>query len=178
MAGPDLVQLARLVQLLLAARVSEPIADHPADWKAWGLLVPHVFALLNTSAPALDIGDLAALLTAAASAIDFLDWSGAPQAGYDLGCAAVAQGTRLPPEDPALIHLRSRFAYAIGALGRWDEAEGVYRQVLKDQEALGDDHPDTLATRHELARAVGEQGRWSEAEAGFRAVLRAQAGAR
>jgi hypothetical protein len=49
----------------------------------------------------------------------------------------------------------------------------VYRQVLKDQETLGEDHPGTRVTRHELARAVGEQGRWSEAEVGFRAVLRA-----
>jgi hypothetical protein len=60
-------------------------------------------------------------------------------------------------------------------LGRYEEAESTYRQVLDGRRrVLGDQHPDTLVTRHTLAWAIAQQGRHAEAEQQFRAVMRDQ----
>ncbi len=63
----------------------------------------------------------------------------------------------------------------LGARGRYQEAEQLFRQVLAVRErVLGDAHPDTLATRNEVAWMLGKQGRYEEAEEHYRKVLAAR----
>jgi tetratricopeptide (TPR) repeat protein len=63
----------------------------------------------------------------------------------------------------------------LGALGRYQESEQLFRQVLTVREQmLGDAQPDTLATRNEVAWMLGKQGRYEEAEEHYRKVLTAR----
>src|SRR5258708_25302702 len=53
-------------------------------------------------------------------------------------------------------HLAARY---LGARGRYQEAEDVFRQVLAVRKRfLGDVDPDTLSTRNEVAWMLGRQG--------------------
>jgi tetratricopeptide (TPR) repeat protein len=66
-------------------------------------------------------------------------------------------------------HIAARY---LGARGRYDEAEQLFRQVLVVRErVLGTAHPDTLATRNEVAWMLAERGRFEEAEELYRQVL-------
>ena len=72
----------------------------------------------------------------------------------------------------AAAHLAARY---LGARGRYQEAEQLFRQVLAARErVLGDAHADTLATRNEVAWMLGQQGRYKEAEELYRQVLAAR----
>ena len=63
-------------------------------------------------------------------------------------------------------------AQYLGARGRYDEAEQLFRQVLVERErVLGNAHPDTLATSNEVAWMLAEQGRYEKAEELYRQVL-------
>jgi tetratricopeptide (TPR) repeat protein len=63
-------------------------------------------------------------------------------------------------------------AWYLGARGRYQEAEQLYRHVQAVREqALGNGHPDTLAARQEVAWMLAEQGRTAEAEEAYRQVL-------
>ena len=63
----------------------------------------------------------------------------------------------------------------LGARGRYQEAEQLFRQVLAVRDRLlGDAHPDTLATRNEVAWMLAKQGRYEEAEEHYRKVLAAR----
>jgi hypothetical protein len=43
-------------------------------------------------------------------------------------------------------------AFLLNKQGKYDEALGIYREVLNIQECvLGTEHPDTLLTRHNMA---------------------------
>jgi tetratricopeptide (TPR) repeat protein len=56
--------------------------------------------------------------------------------------------------------------------GRYADQDHILRDVLKEREqALGPEHPDTLAARHNLALALLREGKNSEAEAECRAVI-------
>ena len=60
----------------------------------------------------------------------------------------------------------------LGARGRYQEAEQLFRQVLAARErVLGDAHPDTLATRNAVAWMLEERNRYEEAEQLYRQVL-------
>ena len=63
-------------------------------------------------------------------------------------------------------------AWYLGARGRYQEAEQLYRHVQAVREqALGNGHPDTLAAGQEIAWMLAEQGRTAEAEEAYRQVL-------
>ena len=69
------------------------------------------------------------------------------------------------------------YAFTMGFLGRYAEAEAEFRavwEIRRRPEILGEEHPDTLATRHNIAQQMGQQGRYAEAEAEFRAVWEIQ----
>jgi tetratricopeptide (TPR) repeat protein len=58
------------------------------------------------------------------------------------------------------------------ALGRNDEAEAVYRDVMeKRRSLLGDHHVDVARSQCDLASALSDQGRFQEAEPLFRQAL-------
>jgi tetratricopeptide (TPR) repeat protein len=60
----------------------------------------------------------------------------------------------------------------LGARGRYQEAEQMFRKILAVRErVLGDAHPDSLATQNEIAWMLGKQGRSEEAEELYRQVL-------
>ncbi|MBV8215047.1 MAG: tetratricopeptide repeat protein [Verrucomicrobia bacterium] len=70
----------------------------------------------------------------------------------------------------------SRVQFAIAWIlqdqGKYRDAEVAFRDVLTvREEALGPEHPDTLATRERLARALAFEGKYAEAEAEYRAVI-------
>jgi tetratricopeptide (TPR) repeat protein len=66
-------------------------------------------------------------------------------------------------------HITARY---LGARGRFQEAEALFRQVLAVRErVLGDADPDTLSTRNEVAWMLGRQGRFEEAEELYRQAL-------
>lgn len=68
-----------------------------------------------------------------------------------------------------------RAARYLVATGLYTEAEAEYRRVLDvRRRALGDEHPDTLATRHWLAYAMQLRGNLTQAEDEYRFVLESQ----
>jgi hypothetical protein len=57
-------------------------------------------------------------------------------------------------------------------LGRYEEAEALFREVLEARTAkLGGDHPDTLTTRYHMALLYQAMGRYGLAEPLFREVV-------
>jgi tetratricopeptide (TPR) repeat protein len=63
-------------------------------------------------------------------------------------------------------------ALTIEAQGRYDEAEGLYRQALEIARAtIGEGHPDYATGLGNLADVVQAQGRYAEAEALYRQAL-------
>jgi tetratricopeptide (TPR) repeat protein len=63
-------------------------------------------------------------------------------------------------------------AWYLGARGRYQEAEQLFRHVQAVREqVLGDSHPDTLAARQEVAWMLAEQGLIADAEELYRQVL-------
>ena len=67
-------------------------------------------------------------------------------------------------ENPStLVALYSR-GHALFELGRWSEADAIFRQVLPVQEKLlGPAHPKVQLTRRQIARLAGLLGRYDEA---------------
>ncbi|QRV95357.1 nephrocystin-3 protein [Ceratobasidium sp. AG-Ba] len=58
------------------------------------------------------------------------------------------------------------FAEVYRKNGRWQEEEGLLKQVLEARKReLGESHPDTLTSMGNLASTYSNQGRWGEAEA-------------
>ena len=60
-------------------------------------------------------------------------------------------------EDTPTAHNRMRLAAAAGELGKWDEAEAVYRSAAQGV------HAEDSALAYGLARSLVELGRWAEA---------------
>ncbi|ORY58756.1 P-loop containing nucleoside triphosphate hydrolase protein [Pseudomassariella vexata] len=57
-------------------------------------------------------------------------------------------------------------------LGKYEEAEKMYRQALELQEkVLGREHPDTIGSMNNLAIVLGSQGKYEEAEQRHRQTL-------
>jgi tetratricopeptide (TPR) repeat protein len=70
----------------------------------------------------------------------------------------------------------SRVQFGIASVlqdqGKYHDAEVALREVLAVREqALGPEHPDTLATRDRLARALAFEGKYGEAETEYRTVI-------
>ena len=64
---------------------------------------------------------------------------------------------RLAAEDTPTVHNRMRWAAAAGELGKWDEAEAVYRSAAQGV------HAEDSALAYGLARSLVELGRYAEA---------------
>lgn len=87
--------------------------------------------------------------------------------------AKVAEFRERDPEHPndELTPL-ANLAASYEGLGRYDEAEPIYRKVLAIEMALGGpDNLDTLATAHNLAFLLESMGRYEEAEPIYRDTL-------
>ena len=60
----------------------------------------------------------------------------------------------------------------LAARGQYEQAEQEFRDVLAArQQALGADHPSTLATRHEIGRMLAARGQYDQAEQAYRDLL-------
>eukprot|EP00957_Ditylum_brightwellii_P043924 3332257-Ditylum_brightwellii.AAC.1 len=82
---------------------------------------------------------------------------------------------RLFKLDPDHLEYKSMLAEAVAELGRYKEAEELFRQYLEVQKTLlGDTHPSTLLTMNNVAKAVQVQGRYKEAEELFCQCLELQ----
>ncbi|MFI8520642.1 tetratricopeptide repeat protein [Streptomyces sp. NPDC085481] len=115
-----------------------------------------------------------------------------PSTGHSAGTQASAPGHdhSVPPgsgpmpvpapapssELLAVLAGRHRAGLGLGRLGRWEEAAGVHRTVVRDRvHVLGADHPDTLASRYELAFALARLARHADALREFGGVAEARA---
>jgi hypothetical protein len=67
------------------------------------------------------------------------------------------RAARLAAEDTPTVHNRMRWAAAAGELGKWDEAEAVYRDAAQGV------HAEDPALAYGLARSLVELGRFAEA---------------
>ncbi|MFI5896980.1 tetratricopeptide repeat protein [Actinoplanes sp. NPDC051513] len=154
----------------------EPLRfDDNKDWYRFGLLAPHVHALLRPADTHLDRDHLAQLVTATAHVVASYAWSGLETAAETLADEGLKHAGRLGETHPSTLHLRSERAWAIGRHGRWEQAQAELQRVLDARsQSLGAEHPDTLDTRHKLAWAAGRLGDWRAAEAQLRAVLDAR----
>jgi tetratricopeptide (TPR) repeat protein len=63
------------------------------------------------------------------------------------------------------INLMWRYGRCLYKDGRWNEAEGPFRQVMETRKrVLGAEHPSTLTSMAALASTYGNQGRWDQTE--------------
>jgi tetratricopeptide (TPR) repeat protein len=63
------------------------------------------------------------------------------------------------------INLMWRYGRCLYRDGRWNEAEGPFRQVMETRKrVLGAEHPSTLISMATLASTYDNQGRWDQAE--------------
>ena len=70
------------------------------------------------------------------------------------------------------INLAWRFGMCLYSDGRFNEAEGLFIEVMETSlRVLGAEHPDTLTSMANLASTYRNQGRWKEAEELFVQVM-------
>lgn len=75
----------------------------------------------------------------------------------------------------AAIYVRSSLAELLMSLGRYDEAESLFAEVvLLLRESLGESHPVTLRTSISLALVLKQVGKLEESEAAHRAIMHLQ----
>ena len=68
------------------------------------------------------------------------------------------------------------FDFRTGRLGHWEEAGDVHRAVATEREqALGPDHPDTLASRYEIGFTLSRTGHTADALREFGRVAEGRA---
>jgi tetratricopeptide (TPR) repeat protein len=104
-----------------------------------------------------------------------LIWAGSYVAALAVAESGLTRGHALAEDHEAVLELRNRRASAFWYLGRYQDAEAEFGQVLDARlRVLGPDHPSTLATRHEIARLLAVQGKPADAEAEYRQVLDAR----
>ncbi len=74
------------------------------------------------------------------------------------------------PEKSSL--LLSSVAFYLNSVGRYEEAEPLFRQALEiRQRVLGEEHPSTAASYNNVAYNLDAQGRYEEAEPLYRQAL-------
>src|SRR5690606_1097418 len=76
----------------------------------------------------------------------------------------------------ALDHAEANIAHSIGGTlrsqGRYHLAHAVFKRTYQLRtEALGSEHPDTLATRHDLAGVLQDLGQLEQARTEYEAVF-------
>ncbi|GAB1310659.1 hypothetical protein MFIFM68171_00869 [Madurella fahalii] len=78
-------------------------------------------------------------------------------------------------DDAAKSSLLFKAAKSTSMLGKYQDAEALYRQTLKLQiRVLGAEYPDTLTSINNLANTLDRQGKYEEAEALYRQTLKLQ----
>ena len=173
-AGDALPEALQAAVRLLSAATGKRKHDDPGQVADWLLLVPHLRALQSSDArmPA----EAEASLADAAVRISLaLVWGGSYVVALAVAESGLARGHGLAEDHEAVLELHSRRALAVRFLGRYQDAETGFRQVLDARlRVLGPDHPDTLAARHGIARMLADQGQPADAETELRQVLDAQ----
>ncbi|MCY0942015.1 FxSxx-COOH system tetratricopeptide repeat protein [Streptomyces antarcticus] len=158
----------------LLAKVAKGIDPaNPSSWPLWRLLLPHCIHLAAHTTHAVTPehwmrGELAA--RAAVYAQQSGQWSVAEeQFGYALTAYARTDSADAPE---SVLTARHNFAMLKRDQGRLDEAEADFTDVLRTAtQALGPDHPNTLATRHELVRFRLQRGDAEGAHTEFSALV-------
>ena len=159
---------------LLSAATGKLKYDDPGQPSDWLLLVPHLRMLLSSDARLPAEGE-ASLANAAARISLTLLWSGFYVAALAVTESGLTRGHALAEDHEAVLELRSCRASAFLFLGRYQDAEAEYRQILDARlRVLGPDHPSTLATRRDIATVLHAQGKPADAEAEYRQVLDGQ----
>jgi tetratricopeptide (TPR) repeat protein len=173
-AGDALPASLQAAVRLLSAATGKLVTDNPAQAADWLLLVPHLRTLLSSDArmPA----EAEASLTAIAARMSLaLVWGGSYVAALAVAESGLNRGNGLADDHEAVLGVRRSLGAALLFLGRYQDAEAEYRQVLDARlRVLGPDHPDTLTTRKDIARILYDQGKHAEAEAAYRQVLDAR----
>jgi tetratricopeptide (TPR) repeat protein len=170
-AGDALPKSLEAAVRLLSAATGKLKYDDPGQASDWLLLVPHLRMLLSSDARLPAEGE-ASLVNAAARISLGLIWAGSYVAALAVAESGLTRGHALAEDHEAVLDLRNRRAAAFQFLGRYQDAEAEYRQVLDaGLRVLGPDHPSTLATRHNIAAVLADQGKPADAEAEYRQVL-------
>ena len=173
-AGEALPESLEAAVRLLSAATGKLKHDDPGQVSGWLLLVPHLRMLLSSDARLPAEGE-ASLANAAARISVGLIWAGSYLAALAVAESGLTRGHALAEDHEAILELRNRRASAFRFLGRYQDAEAEYRQVLDARlRVLGPDHPDTLTTRHNIAWVLAAQGKPADAEAEYRQVLDAK----
>jgi hypothetical protein len=173
-AGAALPEALQAAVRLLGAAAGKLKHDDPRRAADWLLLVPHLRALQSSEAgmPAEAEVSLARATVRVSLA---LLWGGSYVAALAVTDSGLNRGHGLTEDHEAVLMLRNGRATALRFLGRYQDAEAGFRQVLEARlRVLGPDHPDTLNTRHEMAFVLVAQGKPADAEAEFRQVLDAR----
>jgi tetratricopeptide (TPR) repeat protein len=169
--GSDLIRHTAVA--LLAADVGSLPHDRPEAWPDYLSLGPLLLGLLETTANRVDRKHLILLLDTADRMAYAFYQCGESKAGSVLCERALAHSTALGNTHLAVLRLRHNLAWALADRGNLDDAEALYRDVLRLRlPQLGPKHPDVFRGRHELAWIAGCRGNWAEAEEGYWAVLR------
>jgi tetratricopeptide (TPR) repeat protein len=166
---PDAAAVAARLVIQAATGLSR------TQFMRWLALVPHLRAVLASGLPLPDDLD-EALVPAAARASRALSWAGTSATA--LAAATVAESAldrarrTLDDDHPAVFALRSSRAAAWHFLGRYQEAESEFRQILiHARRSLGSDHPVTLYAWGQVAHMMLRDGKAAEAETELRQVL-------
>jgi tetratricopeptide (TPR) repeat protein len=96
----------------------------------------------------------------------FLVTEGQLEEGHGKLKDSLAQLALLKPErTPLLLSLRRNYAMSLRELGRFDEADREYADLLQRMRAFfGDNHVEIARTQHSLAQTLMVQGRLEEAD--------------
>jgi tetratricopeptide (TPR) repeat protein len=170
-AGEDLLGAARQAVELFATAVNQLDVQDPASGARWVALLPHLQALqlIGLQLPAEAESTLA---DAAVRVSMAMLWGGQYVAALTVAETGLGRSHGLPSDHLTVLRLRERRASANEFLGRYEDAEAEYRQVLDaKRRVLGPDHGSSLGTRFNFAQLLSKRGRETEAEAEYRQVL-------
>ena len=180
--GPSDPSPTRVLQTaidLLAAALDDLAEDQPQDWPTFRVLTPHLQALITSSVPGSDEGDvrrldedhLDTLVRLAGHTAMAYRKMWLPEVGVELVTSALIHfgGDR---ETPTVLLARQQQANLLIQTEQAAKAERIYREVLKAQLRIWpSDDLTNMIVRYNLAASIGEQKRWADAEATFHGVL-------
>jgi len=156
---------------LLVAAFNELSAERPSDWPAFGVLTPHLQALLTNSAPRLAAAEpeLDALVRVSCETAMAYAHMNSSEFGIELITLALAHpGMDGDDENSTVLIARQQLAYLLTDVGRADRAEEILRDVLNAQLRVSPAvDPANLVTRHNLAAVIRRTTEWTEAFAYF-----------
>ncbi|MEU9289402.1 tetratricopeptide repeat protein [Streptomyces sp. NPDC048275] len=156
-----------------ALKQAGPDADDAATEAntRWERLLPHVFALAESTSPSRPASTQAVGIYRAAA--QYLFRQGRDAHSIPLHRAVLAQSEQaLGDTHPDTLIIRNSLAGAYRAAGYLERAIALYESTLAQREqVLGDTHPDTLISRNSLAGAYEEAGDLERAIALYESTL-------